>query len=110
MNPSQEMLDFVQRAQEIAGQIESFGKSVLFDFGDQGKVFADATTAPVTFDHGARFEKRASCLVKTKLPVLQKLIDGKLDPMTAMFTGRLKVSGDMNAAVELAKRLRAANA
>jgi putative sterol carrier protein len=110
MNPSPEMQAFLDRAQSAAKAIEAFGKSVLFDFGDQGKVFADATTHPVTIEHAARFEQRAHCRVKTKLPVLEKLIAGDLDPMTAMFTGRLKISGDMNAALELAKKLRAADA
>lgn len=102
--------EFLQRAQRVAKDIEPFGKSVLFDFGEHGKVFADATSSPVTFEHGVRFDQRASCLVKTQVSILQKLIKGELDPMSAMFSGRLKIRGDMNAALELAKRLRAVNA
>ncbi|MEM6565804.1 MAG: SCP2 sterol-binding domain-containing protein, partial [Pseudomonadota bacterium] len=36
---------------------------------------------------------------------LEKLIAGKLNPMTAFATGRLKVSGDMAVALKLGKLL-----
>jgi len=104
-----QLAGFLDKARSVAREIEPFGKSVLFDFGELGKVFADASSDPVTFEHGAKFERRASCMVKTKLSVLQKLVDGKLDPMMAIFSGRLKISGEMDAALELAKRLKAAN-
>lgn len=104
------MQDFMDRAKAAAKDIEPFGKSVLFDFGDDGKVFADATSAPVTFEHAKSFDKRANCMVKTKIKTLQKLIKGDLDPMAAIFSGRLKVSGEMGAALELAKKMRATNA
>ncbi|PHR63079.1 MAG: sterol-binding protein [Robiginitomaculum sp.] len=101
--------DFVSRAQQAATRIEPFGKSVLFDFGTDGKVFADARQSPVTIEHAASFAARADCRVKTRLKILERLISGSLEPMTAMFSGRLKISGDMNAALELARRLRAAD-
>jgi len=110
MSLSPLMQDFIDRAKAAAKDIEPFGKSVLFDFGDDGKVFADATSAPVTFEHAKSFDQRASCMVKTKIKTLQRLIKGDLDPMAAIFSGRLKVSGDMSAALELAKKMRAANA
>ena len=37
---------------------------------------------------------------------LLKLIDGRLDPVTAFTSGKLKVEGDINAALELIKFLR----
>ncbi|VAV97989.1 hypothetical protein MNBD_ALPHA06-1387, partial [hydrothermal vent metagenome] len=75
-----------------------------------GKVFADATTAPVTIEHGRSFAGRANGFVRTKISVLERLIAGELDPMGAMFSGKLKISGDMNAVLELAKRMKAADA
>ncbi|MBL4597151.1 MAG: SCP2 sterol-binding domain-containing protein [Robiginitomaculum sp.] len=104
------MQAFLARAEQAATKIEPFGKTILFDFGDDGKVFADAKARPIHFEHGTSFATRADCFVKTKLSVLERLIAGTLDPMTAMFTGRLKVSGEMDAALELAKRLRAVDA
>lgn len=35
-----------------------------------------------------------------------KLIDGKLDPIVAFTTGKLKVEGDINAALEIIKFLK----
>ncbi len=106
-NPVQ---NFVIRAQRAAAKIEAFERTILFDFGEHGKVFADATNNPVTIEHGDDFGETADCQVRTKLPIFEKLLAGELDPMQAMLTGRLKISGDMGAALELAKRLRAANA
>ena len=37
---------------------------------------------------------------------LLKLIDGRLDPVVAFTTGKLKVEGDINAALELTKFLK----
>ena len=37
---------------------------------------------------------------------LIKLINGKLDPVIAFTTGKLKVEGDINAALELTKFLK----
>ncbi len=37
---------------------------------------------------------------------LNKLIDGKLDPILAFTTGKLKVDGDINKALEFAKLLK----
>ena len=37
---------------------------------------------------------------------LLKLVNGKLDPVVAFTTGKLKVEGDINAALELTKFLK----
>ena len=105
-----QLAEFMDRAQRVSSDMVPFGKTVMFDFGDLGRVFVNATVSPVTFEHAARFEQRADCRVKTKISTLKKLVDGSLDPMMAVFSGRLKISGEMDAALELAKRLKAANA
>ena len=38
MSLDSSMQDFISRAKAAAKDIEPFGKSVLFDFGDDGKV------------------------------------------------------------------------
>ena len=47
-----------------------------------------------------------NCAVTMKLADFNKLIDGKLDPILAFTTGKLKVEGDAGKALEFSKLLK----
>lgn len=47
-----------------------------------------------------------NCAVTMKLADFNKLIDGKLDPILAFTTGKLKVDGDAGKALEFSKLLK----
>jgi putative sterol carrier protein len=51
------------------------------------------------------FAPRADVTVKVKDDDLVKMFDGKLNPMTAFMTGRLKVKGDIGLAQRLIKSI-----
>jgi putative sterol carrier protein len=43
----------------------------------------------------------AQCVIFTSADVFAKIITGKLSPITSFMTGRLKVNGDLSAAMKL---------
>ena len=44
-----------------------------------------------------------NCAITISLPDFNKLMDGKLDPVLAFTTGKLKVDGDIGKALEFSK-------
>jgi putative sterol carrier protein len=72
------------------------GKRVKIDFGDEGAVMLDGVANEVTEDNGP-----ADTTIKVDWADWQDMRDGKLDGMTAFMQGKLKVEGDMSAAMQL---------
>lgn len=73
-----------------------FAGSLKFDCGDAGViVLADGTAA--------RTDRATDCTIRISEDNLVKLLTGKLNPMMAMATGKLKLSGDPAVAMRLAK-------
>lgn len=46
-------------------------------------------------------DKDADCVIKTSVETLMKLQSGKLNPMMAAMTGKVKIKGDMGLAMKL---------
>jgi len=69
-------------------------KSVKFDFGDDGVVFAQGTEA-------SNEDKDADCTISVTKDDFISLAEGNLDPMMAFMSGKLKVAGDMSVAMGL---------
>ena len=72
------------------------GKTVKFDFGDQGTIMLDGNANTVTEDDGA-----ADTTIKIAWADWEAMTEGQLDGMTAFMTGKLKVEGDMSNAMQL---------
>ncbi len=73
--------------------------SLKFDCGDDGVItLADgqATLADLPAD----------CTIRISQANLEKLMQGKLNPMTAFAMGKIKVSGDMAVAMKLSQLLK----
>jgi putative sterol carrier protein len=80
----------------LAGQ--AFPGSLKFDCGKQGViVLADGTATTEDRD--------TDCTIGISVANLQKLLAGNLNPMLAMATGKLKLSGNPAVAMGLAKLL-----
>lgn len=92
------MLDKI--ATDIAKVLEtkSFNGTLKFDCGDAGViVLADGTASTIDRD--------TDCTLKLSPENLQSLLKGKLNPMMALATGKLKLSGNPAIAMGLAKLL-----
>ena len=74
----------------------SFDGSLKFDCGDDGVI--------VIADGAASDEDRdTDCTLKLSSDNLTKLLAGKLNPMTAVMMGKIKINGDMGVAMKLSK-------
>lgn len=74
------------------------GKTVKFDFGDDGIVFIDATTVPNTVDNDNR---AADCTMRQSIEDFIAISEGTLNSTQAFMTGRLKIEGDLSLAMRL---------
>ena len=74
------------------------GKTVKFDFTDDGAVTIDGTTQPhsVNNDGGD-----ADCTVILDKETLENIVAGEENAQMAFMSGKLKVEGDMGLAMQL---------
>ena len=90
--------------QEIAERMQRgldkrpLAETIKFDCGDDGAITLDAGQAVIE-------DRPAQCTIHISEPNLQKLIGGKLNPMTAFAMGKIKVTGDMKLAMKLGQLL-----
>lgn len=75
-----------------------FSGTLKFDCGPAGViVLADGTASTV--------DRETDCTLRISQENLVSLLAGKLNPMTGVMMGKLKVSGDLGVAMGLAKLL-----
>ncbi len=86
--------EIVEKMNEALGKSGGIEKSVKFDFGDDGQVFAHGTAAEAA-------DKDADCTISVSKEDFIALASGSLDPMMAFMSGKLKVAGDMSVAMGL---------
>ena len=72
------------------------GKKVKIDFGPEGVVLLDGGANAVTEQ-----DAPADTTIKVDWADWQALSEGRLDPMSAFMQGKLRVEGDMSAAMQL---------
>ncbi len=72
------------------------GKRVKLDYGAEGVVMLDGVANRVTEEDGP-----ADTTILVSWEDWQALSEGRLDGMTAFMQGKLKVEGDMSAAMQL---------
>jgi len=72
--------------------------TLKFDCGSDGML-------TLSGDRATLGDQPADCTIGISAANLEKLMAGKLNPMTAFATGKLKVSGDMSVALKLSKLL-----
>ena len=72
------------------------GKRVRLDFGTEGSIFLDGVANTVNNSDGA-----ADTTVKVLFADFLAMADGLLDGTMAFMQGKLKIEGDMSAAMQL---------
>lgn len=86
--------DITAKMNEALAGTGGLDKSVKFDFGTDGQIFAHGKTAVME-------DKDADCTISVARDDFIALATGKLDPMMAFMSGKLKVAGDMSVAMGL---------
>ena len=82
-------------------QIAGVNHSFLFEVAGEGSWLVDVRDGELTVTEGWTGE--AGTTISTSSETFDRLVAGSQNPMTAYMTGKLKVSGDLNAALKLQK-------
>ena len=86
--------EIVAKMNQALGKAGGLDKSVKFDFGDDGQIFASGEEA-------SQEDAEADCTISVSKDDFIALANGDLDPMMAFMSGKLKVAGDMSVAMGL---------
>lgn len=90
----QDIADGIQKG--LAGK--SFDGSLKFDCGADGVIVLANNVASTQ-------DRDTDCTIRISQDNLTKLLTGKLNPMTGVALGKLKVSGNMSVAMNLGQLL-----
>ena len=74
--------------------------SYAFDIEGAGQWTVKVTDGSVTVDEGL---EDADAMISTSQEVFEKIVAGEQNPTSAYMTGKLKLKGDMGAAMKLQK-------
>ncbi|MBB4633653.1 SCP2 sterol-binding domain-containing protein [Sphingosinicella soli] len=96
------LAEITEKMRSRVGDSAGLGKSVKFDFGDDGIVRIDDTGSPAVVDNQ---DLPVDCTVKVSMSDFLDIVDGTTNPQMAFMTGKLKVEGDMSVALQLGKVL-----
>ncbi|SDX39193.1 SCP-2 sterol transfer family protein [Ruegeria halocynthiae] len=88
------MADDIQKS--LVGK--SFDGSLKFDCGDEGVIVLADNTASIE-------DRDTDCTIRISRDNLTKLLTGKLNPMTGVALGKLRISGNMGVAMKLGQLL-----
>lgn len=87
---------------EMLDQLDTLDATIKFDFKDDGVLYLDATQSPAVLSHE---DDHADCTIKVSPQNMEKIIQGKLDPMLAYTLGKLKIKGSTGTAMKLTSLL-----
>ncbi len=79
-------------------QGRGFDRSVKLDLGEEGAVLIDGNGI-------SSGDGEAECVISISRADLEQLLAGELDPMSAFLSGRIRVEGDMSAAMALTQAI-----
>ncbi len=89
-----------------ADALRSLGYRVRFDLSDtEESILLDATGGGAPSVEAATGEEEADTVLRLSSADLEKMMRGKLSPMLAFSTGRLRVEGSKGVAMKLASLL-----
>lgn len=83
-------------ASKLAGMTNSY----LFDIEGEGQWLVTVADGSITVTEGAG---DADATIETSAETFDKIVAGDQNPTTAYMTGKLKIKGDMGAAMKLQK-------
>ncbi|MEL6853384.1 MAG: SCP2 sterol-binding domain-containing protein, partial [Bacteroidota bacterium] len=89
--------DLQKGMQEKAGAAAPLGHTLKFNFGEEQLVI-DGTGDQNAVHQG---DLPAECTVNVSVEDFQGLVSGKLNPMNAVMSGKVRIEGDMGVAMKL---------
>jgi putative sterol carrier protein len=75
-----------------------FGRSVKFDFSEQGVIRIDDRTSPTVIDND---DTAAECTIRISMDDFKDIAAGRTSPQAAFLFGRLKIEGDISVALQI---------
>ena len=89
--------DLLPLVNQKAANAATLGNSIRFDLGDDS-IHVDGTGDSNVV---SAEKKDADCTVSVSHEVFHQLLTGDLNPMAAVMSGQVKISGDMSVAMKL---------
>jgi putative sterol carrier protein len=83
-----------------ASKLAGMSNSYLFDIEGEGQWLVDVRDGGITVTPGGG---EADATITTSGETFEKIVAGEQNPTTAYMTGKLKIKGDMGAAMKLQK-------
>lgn len=96
-----EKLQAAAEALRLKLEGSGFRGSVKFDVAEEGAIRVQ--DEEVTTGDGAAHA--ADCTISAAIGTFQEMFQGDLDPTSAFMTGKIRIEGDMGAAMRLAQLL-----
>jgi putative sterol carrier protein len=83
-----------------ASKLAGMNNSYLFDIDGEGQWLVKVADGSIDVTPGSG---EADATISTTAEVFEKIVSGEQNPTTAYMTGKLKIKGDMGAAMKLQK-------
>jgi putative sterol carrier protein len=97
--PAKEFFDNLESRAD-AGKLAGMSNSYLFDIEGEGQWLVTVADGKVGVTEGGG---EADATIVTTAEVFDKIVAGEQNPTTAYMTGKLKIKGDLGAAMKLQK-------
>jgi putative sterol carrier protein len=81
-------------------KLAGMSNTYLFDIDGEGKWFVNVADGAIAVTEG---DGAADATIETSAETFEKIVSGEQNPTTAYMTGKLKIKGDMGAAMKLQK-------
>jgi putative sterol carrier protein len=97
--PAQDFFDSLESRADPA-KLAGMSNSYVFDIDGEGQWHVDVRDGAINVKPGAG---EADATISTSSETFEKIVAGEQNPTTAYMTGKLKIKGDMGAAMKLQK-------
>ena len=90
--------ELTKKIQVAVSKKAAFGFNVRFDLDEGESIYVLAQSEPIQVSSA---KDPADTVFKVSNANLDAMLDGKLSPMSAYITGKMKIEGDMGKAMQL---------
>ena len=97
--PARDFFDSLE-ARADASKLEGMTNSYLFDIEDEGQWLVTVADGKLAVAEGGG---EADATITASAETFDKIVAGEQNPTTAYMTGKLKIKGDLGAAMKLQK-------